>query len=185
MSSSRTLSCPSGLTSGNLFSNVYDVISVQGAGLNRVHGILVSSNVVWSHNFAVGYGWSTNVVFAGNTAIGVGGSGTLDSSQLQGQWFNDDPSDRLPPLSHVDTVGRTNTVTYATGGMRHQIWVNANNSVWVIDDTQPAKIPPSATLQITNTGNYAVSVYSSATMSGAPFVLTPGQMVTYWWAHTM
>ena len=173
------------VVSGNLFSNVYDVISVQGAGLNRVHGILVSSNVVWSHNFAVGYGWSTNVVFAGNTAIGVGGSGTLDSSQLQGQWFNDDPSDRLPPLSQADTVGRTNTISYAMGGMRHQIWVNANNSVWVIDDTQPAKIPPSATLQITNTWNYAVSVYSSATMSGAPFVLTPGQMVTYWWAHTM
>lgn len=166
----------------NLFTNVYDVVVIEGAGPNLVRSVLVSNNLAEVHNFAVGYGWSTNVVFAGNTSTGLGGNGGLDSSQLQGQWYFDDPSDQFPPLCQADVTGKTNTITYATG-MRHQIWVNVTNSVWVIDDTHPRQVPPGATLQITSTGKFPMPLYLSASMSGTPIVLATGQMVTCQWTN--
>jgi hypothetical protein len=165
----------------NTFSNVYYAVMVEGAGQNLVEDVLVSSNTALGvHDFASGYGWSTNVIFLGNT--GDTSTAHIDSSQLQGQWYFDDLSDHIVPLFISDPYGETNTITYASGA-RDKLWAGRTNSIFVIDDTHPAQIPLGAALQITNTGNYSVPVYASASMSGTPMFLPVGNVVTYLWTN--
>jgi len=167
----------------NFFTNVYYPMQVQGSGQNSVYGVQVISNTAFRGNcFAYGYGWSTNVTFTGNVISGFWFG--LNSSLLAGQWYLDDLSNQFGSHQQSDNVGQTNTITYALG-MRQQISTTVTNSVWLLDDTHPAQVPPGAMLQVTNAGIYQAALYSSATMSGIPAVLAPGGTITYWWAHTL
>ena len=169
----------------NTFSNSYYAVEIEGAGQNLVSSVSVSSNTAFNvHNFATGYGWSTNVSFYGN--VGDASTGPLQSGQLQGEWFWDDPSDQLPPHNLADTGGATNIISYSSG-MRQIISFAAPASKWFLDDTNAARMPPGAILQITNgNGNSGVTstpLYTSASMLGSPIMLTNGQTVNYLWTN--
>jgi hypothetical protein len=165
----------------NTFTNIYFPIEVEGSGQNAVYDVQVVSNTASTGDaFAYGYGWSTNVIFIGNTVSGFWFG--VNSTTLAGEWYLDDLSNQFPTYGQTDNTGATNTVSYMYG-MRHQITANAANSVWVLDDTHPRQVPPSAALQITSAGNYPAPLYSSASMSGTPIVLTNGEVVTYLWTN--
>jgi hypothetical protein len=165
----------------NYFTNVYFPIQVEGSGNNAVLNVQVVSNTAITGNcFAYGYGWSTNVIFRGNAASGFWFG--LNSSRLTGQWYQDDLSNQFPAYDQADTTGKTNTLGYVYG-MRHRISASMTNSIWVIDDTHPAQIPPGAVLQITYAGNYPVPLYLSSTMSGSSIVLTTGLAVACQWTN--
>jgi hypothetical protein len=171
---------------GNTFSNFFTIISVLGTGNNLLDGLLVSNNIAYTSvggasEFAGGYGWGTNMLFVDNYAYGFGHG--LDSRTLPGQWYLDDFSNIFPTNKVNDTVGKTNVITYAFGGIRQQTFTTKPNSVFLIDDTHPAQIPPNAALAITHTGNYPALLYFSASMSGTPIVLTNGQTVKFRWMH--
>jgi hypothetical protein len=169
------------LISCNTFTNVYFPIQVEGTGNNAVYNVQVISNTSSGGNsFAYGSGWCTNVTFTGNVVSGFWYG--LNSSLLTGQWYLDDVSNRFPAYGQTDNAGKTNTISYIFG-MRQQISTSRTNSIWVIDDTHPAQIPPGAVLQITHAGSCPAPLYFSAAMSGTPTVLTTGQTVTCLWTN--
>jgi len=165
----------------NYFTNVYFPIQVEGNGDNAVLNVQVLSNTATTGNsFAYGYGWSTNVIFRSNVATGFWFG--LNSSLLTGQWYQDDLSNQFPPHGQTDTTGKTNFISYVYG-MRQQVSAASPNSIWAIDDMHPLQIPANAALQITNTGNYSLSLYSSVNMFRAPVTLAAGQVAGYVWTN--
>jgi hypothetical protein len=171
----------------NNFTNVYIPFNFNGSGSDCIENVLISSNIFAFCGFnGSGSGTIFNVVYLNNLETNPNGPYRLYSKTLtsSSQWFKDDLSDNFLPYNSLDTTGITNTITYANG-MRQQISANVANSVWVIDDTHPQQVPPGAILLITATGSYPMPLYSSASMSGTPIVLTNGQTITYWWAHTI
>jgi hypothetical protein len=169
----------------NTFTNSSgNPIYVEGGGQNRVANVTIVSNTAAAtvnSYFADSYGWSTNVVFLNNSVSGSM-QGLFNDGAL-GQWFIDDLSNQFPPYRQTDYTGVTNTISYARGGIRHQVSANVANSVWVLDDTHPSQVPLGAVLQITYIGNFPVSLYFSASMSGTATVVTNGQMVTCQWMN--
>ena len=172
--------------SDNIVTNCFYFMQVEGSGNNLVADVVVSNNTFYGSGggsgFAYGYGYGTNVTLTGNTIIGPV-QFAVNSTSFTGQWYLDTSSDSFPAWSQADSTGKTNTITYATG-MRQQIWANVANSVWIIDDTHPSQVPPGAILQVTSSGNYPAPLYSSASMSGPPVILTIGQTVTFNWSGT-
>lgn len=152
---------------------------------NGLVGGLVASNTADStcaaFGFCSGNAYSTNVTFTGNTSLGGWFDQSLRGTQL-GQFYLDTNSQYVPYIAGSSQL--TNILSYSYGAVQ-TIQPTISNSIFALDDSMPSKIPPRALLQISNAGNCSVPVYSSVTMSGAPFVLTPGQAVTYWWAHTI
>ena len=170
------------VVTANIFSNCYYAIEVEGGGRNLVADVIVNNNTAYNaYSFACGYGWSTNVYFYNNVLIN--GHRGLDSSILFGQWYQDDISNQFPIYNQIDDTGVTNTVSYASYGIRHQIIANAANSLWALDDTHPSQVPPGAVLQITSAGSYPASVYTSASMSKSPLVLATGQTINFCWTN--
>lgn len=169
----------------NVFSNCYYGVCCSG-GSGRISTVQINTN--WYYGppgtceFVNGNGFTTNITMTGNTATNC--FAAIDGKSLAGQWFLDDLSNQFPPWSQTDSIGKTNTITYARG-MRQQITPYVINSVWVIDDAQPQKIPPGAVLQITHTGNFPATLFASTTKIGFPTVLIPGQMAMYRWTNSV
>jgi hypothetical protein len=163
----------------NTFSNTFFVLQIEGNGQDSSANVLVCSNTATVGNsFAYGNGWGTNISFVGNVANGI-----LNSTQLSGQWYPDNVSNQFPPYQENDVVGVTNVISYAFG-IRHQIWANAVNAVYKIDDSSPKQIPPGAVLLITNSiASRAVPLYLSSSMSGVPRVMNGGDAVTCIWTN--
>jgi len=167
----------------NTMSNVYYGFSVQGGGNNRVENVQVVSNRFWGANgtsiFATGYGWSTNVIMRGNAATHCWAA--IHYTGALGQWYSDDPSNVFPPFDNFYTV-ETNLITYANG-RRQKISESRTNSVWVLNDSRPARIPGGEVLQITSTATSPVTIYSSTNMLVAAIILTNSQTAAYQWMN--
>jgi hypothetical protein len=164
----------------NNFTNIFYAIIVEGSGENSIYNVQVISNTASVVNlFTTGYGWSTNVSLFGNVASGGG----VDGSQLKGQWFLDDLSNQYGQLyKPYDYSGVTNSVFYSHGA-RQNLEPENTNSVWVLDDTTPAKIPPGAKLVLTqiSSSNPHVPLYLSTSMSGTAITMTNGTMQCFSW----
>ena len=165
----------------NAFTNAYFVMEILGSGPDLSANVMVVSNCASGGNqFAYGYGWSTNVSFVGNAISGY--SGGLNGSTLGGQWFLDDASNVFPTNAVNDTVGGTNVISYVYG-MRWKISSTKTNSVWIMDDTHPAQVPPGAIMQTSCSGGYPATLYLSASMAGTPVLLPPGASLACRWTN--
>jgi hypothetical protein len=141
-------------------------------------------------SFACGEsGWSSNVVFLKNISLNPAPHqiGQLNGSQLTGQWFVDDASDSFPPWndSSVASNGVTNTVSYVYG-LRHTLSADSPQAVFLLDDSQPGRIPPGAELVLTNASRFSASIYpASANLNGQPLVLPAATAMTCLWSNAL
>lgn len=166
----------------NLFTNLSFAFQVQGSTINSTYNAQIISNSIYATGYYVAYGggWGTNIVFAYNK-----GNYPLNSTVLQGQYYTDDLSNDFPPYTVQDNVGGTNVVTYKYGArakVRNYIWGGATNSVFVLDDTAPLKIPVGAKLFVTNSGNQS-TLYTSSAMNRNPITMTNGFFITFQWTN--
>jgi hypothetical protein len=171
------------IIAGNAFSNVNDALMIEGEGKNAVWNVIVTNNSATGLNgngFASGYGWGTNLVVKENFTTGL--SYGLNSTQLSGGYYPDDPSNRFPPYFNFDYDGRTNLITYAHG-MRHQIGVSRPASTWILDDAHPSQMPLVAFIVVTNIQPLTVSLFLSKVRhpAGASVMLTNGGAVMCKW----
>jgi hypothetical protein len=155
----------------NLFTNVGTVFLVQANGVDRMENVVVRNNAAFKGQvFADGWGWSTNISFVDNIASGF--TTGLRGMRLQGQWYLDDFSNQFPPHVISDSVGTSNTITYAFGRFQQTSTSKTNSTFW-IDDSKPEKIPTSAILEITHKGKCAAPLYLSTTRFGvAPVTMS-------------
>ncbi|HXD00704.1 MAG TPA: NosD domain-containing protein [Verrucomicrobiae bacterium] len=170
------------LVENNQFMQIWNPIVIGGIGVDRIQNLTVSSNLSSGCNaFGSGWGWMSNVVCIGNREMNTTNA-PLNSTQIGGQYFFDDPSNDFPPNMNYGFAGASNVITYALG-MRHQLWTSLTNAVFVLDDTQPQQIPPGAQLVILNTSAFPVPVYLSTAMSGTPTILSNGATATCDWSN--
>ena len=172
----------------NTFSNMagLNVFADLGSPDNTLMDSQFTSNTVLSASvqtiFGQMYGnWVTNVSFSYNTMPAGTGAGLI-STNGTGQYFIDDLSNQFPPYQQTDNTGKTNVISYGFG-IRQVVNATVANSIWVLDDTHPAQVPPGAILQITSSGSFPATLYSSASMSGTPIVLTNGETANYLWTN--
>ena len=164
----------------NQFMQTGNPILIGGGGVDRIQNLTISNNLAsGSAFFGNGWGWMSNVVCSGNREINTTNA-PLNSMPIGGQYFFDDPSDDFPPNLNYGSAGTSNIITYALG-MRHQLWTSLTNAVFVLDDTQPQRIPPGAQLAILNTSAFPVPVYLSTAMTGVPIMLPKGSTATCDW----
>ena len=156
---------------GNLFTNVGTPFLIQASGADRMENVIVRDNTaVKGQNFADGWGWSTNIFFVDNIASGF--TTGLRGVRLQGQWYLDDSSNQFPPHVISDSVGTSNTITYAFGRFQQTSTSKTNSTFW-IDDSKSEKIPMGAVLQIAHKGKFAAPLYLSTTRFGdAPVTMS-------------
>jgi len=153
---------------GNTATNTDVFFLVQCGYENRMENILITGNRVTGKGWlGGGWGYSTNVCFSNN--IATNGANGFQGERLTGQWFYDDPSNRYPPKPVYNYTNVTNIISYANG--RNQLATpTRTNSAFMLDDSQPAKIPPGASLQISyhpeNTNHS--SFYLSSDQSSQP-----------------
>jgi hypothetical protein len=175
------------LVRNNQFVNTVYPIAVCGDGRDLLKNAIIEGNSAYGcANFASGYGWSTNVVFIGNASLqaAVNHVGQLDGSQLSGQWFIDDNSDRFLPHGVIfSTAVLTNVISYSYG-MHQEIYSDIPHGIGMLDTSQPLRIPPMAELMITNASAFPVALYSSSSAPvGAPVTLIAGSSVVYAWSN--
>jgi hypothetical protein len=177
------------LAQNNQFVNTVYPVAVCGAGRDLMEDMTVESNTAYGcANFASGYGWSSNVVFTGNASLqpAVNHFGLLDSSQLEGQDFIDNPDNNFLWSQVNISHGRlTNIVSYVYG-LRQQLNSDTSQGVCLLDTSNPQAIPPNAELMITNASAYPVTLYSSSsTPVGNPVTLPAGSCFAYAWTNGM
>jgi len=168
----------------NVFSNLFYGINIEGVGANRLDTMVVVSNTMYGGTaFATGYGWMTNVVVKANTMINPI-NGIADNG-LCGQLYFDDPqyTNSFPQHGYADYVGVTNPITYGWG-RRHKITVAQTNSVFMVDDSVPSKIPQGSVISIANMSSRPVPIFFSSSMVGFPTILKPGISVTCAWTNS-
>jgi hypothetical protein len=169
------------LVQNNQFINSYYAFMNGGAGVDRIVNLICQNNTALNcHNFASGYGWGTNVVFIGNV-----GQGFPDSSQMSGQWFNDEASDSFP--AHWDysisNTSLTNLASYSQGRL-HSLCADSPQGVFLLDTSHPERIPSGAELVLTNACTYPVSIYTaSINLPGRPLMLPSGSSVICRWSN--
>jgi hypothetical protein len=162
---------------GNTFSNVFHAVSVYGSGGNSVWNLVVSNNVgIKTSLFGYNSGWGTNLDFYANVSDGSG----LDSHLASGQWFLDDASDQFTTNTINDSVGMSNTLSYAYG-MKWQINDAKPASVFVIDDANPQKIPPGAVMNIKNLSSISIPLYFNSALTLEPVTMANGQTIVANW----
>lgn len=168
---------------GNTATNGGNFFLVQCGYLQRFENVLITGNTI-SGRGALGCGWgySTNVVFSNN--IATNGAQGIGGSRLTGQWFLDDPSDLYPP-THIDNwKGITNVLSYANGA-HQEVYPTKTNSIFLIDDSQPGKIPLGACMVITNQGDHPTPLFVSTvhTSKVADAMLIPEQLLRCDWTN--
>ena len=173
----------------NTFTNMgsLNVYADLGSSQNTLRNSQIASNTVLSANsqtvFGQMYGnWVTNVSFSYNTMPAGTGAGLI-STNGTGQYFIDDLSNQFPPHQQTDNTGKTNIISYGFG-IRQVVNATVANSIWVLDDTHPAQVPPGAYLYVTNSGTKTVPIYTSTSMSQLPKSFAPGNTANYIWRGT-
>ena len=171
---------------GNTFSNCFRVISIQGSGVNKVTEVQVSSNYFDACGYAgTGYGWSSNVVFSFNYV--TNSSGIFDpAATLSGQYFIDSNNIYTPYHLSTGAQGSTNLITYGYGA---NVQADTYYKIITLDNSQPEKIPPGATMTIYNAGSVwsgnpsgTYPIYASKNVAETPTViLGTRQSQTFYW----
>lgn len=175
------------LVENNQFLNTDYPLAVCGAGPDRMQDVTMESNTAYGcDNFGGGYGWSSNITFTANASLEPAANhvGQLNSSQLAGQWFIDDISDRFAanPIYFSSDV-TTNVISYRYG-MRQAIYSNVPLNIGLLDTSQPLSIPPMAELMITNASAYPITLYSSSSARPGKLITLPaGTSFTYAWTN--
>jgi Right handed beta helix region len=168
---------------GNTATNGGNLFLVQCGYSQRFENILVTGNIISGRGgLGCGWGYSTNVTFSNN--IATNGALGFGGSRLTGQWFLDDPSNHYPP-THIDNwQGITNIMTYANG-VRQGAYPTKSNSVFLIDDASPEKIPSGAMMTISNQGNHPTPLYLSSTHPAQSHddILMPSNTITCTWTN--
>ena len=168
---------------GNRATNGGNFFLVQCGYENRMQNVLITGNTISGRgNLGCGWGYSTNVTFSNN--IATNGGTSIDGCRLTGQWFRDDLSDLYRPHQVSNYSGITNLISYAYGA--HQaVLTTKTNSIFFIDDTQPAKIPSGVSMVITNQGNHPVPLFLSAThpKKAPDMILNPSNTITCIWTN--
>ena len=168
---------------GNLATNTDVFFLVQCGYENRMENILITGNCVAGKGWlGGGWGYSTNVFFSNNVA--TNGANGFQGERLTGQWFYDDPSNRYSPSPAYCYTSSISTITYANGG-RQQTFPYLSNSIFMVDDSKPDKIPVGAVIKIgCNEKNpKKVPIYLSSTQTNRDpeVLLNPGSTITCNW----
>ena len=161
----------------NRCSNIH-FLFLDGAGIpNWVRDVRICGNRMnGSESFAGGYGYASNVVIADND-----GSQGIDCSRITGEWFKDDLSNRFPPHEVKNWNGVTNIISYEYGARQVAI-PTKTNSIFLIDDSKPERIPAGAKMEISLRGSNAVKLYLTSSHAQEPrFILKPGFPITCSW----
>ena len=167
----------------NSATNGGTLFLVQCGYSQRFENVLISGNSISGRGgLGGGWGYCTNVTFSNN--IATNGAFGFGGSRLTGQWFLDDPSNHYPP-THIDNwQGITNILTYANG-FRQGAYPTKSNSIFLIDDASPEKIPRGAMMTITNQGNHPIPIYLSSTHPAQSHddILMPSNTITCTWTN--
>lgn len=167
---------------GNVCTNAGALFLVQCGYRYRMENILIEGNTITGRGgLGSGWGYSTNVTFSNNVA--TNGAGGLQGGRLTGQWFLDDLSNRHPATLNT-RGGVTNLVSYANGAFNETRGYRTN-MLYMIDDSHPEKIPPTATLLITHQGKFPSQLYLSASHpeKKPDVTLIPGNTITCTWTN--
>jgi hypothetical protein len=159
---------------GNTVIGTFRGFQVQGAGINHVRDVRVASNYFENvQTVAVGYGWSTNVVFSNNVLVG---SLFSDQSGLRGQYYLDE-NNNYSAYDYGWKTG-TNAITYERGSLGKTGW---NPQTFYLADNA-AKIPPGATLTVTNyMARQSYLIYLNSSQTGVPVTLATHAALTFYW----
>ncbi len=168
----------------NYFTNCFRGVSIVGAGTyNFAQNVLVASNVWDGCGFiGQGSGYATNVVFSRNTVINpIGSKGIFSWTQPPTGQYLIDSSNAYPPYV-IDgfALGATNLLGYNYGA---NIQVQGYARNYTLDNSCPEKMPPGATLTISNANSTApVPVYSTPAVTSTPVVvLANGEAQMFYW----
>jgi hypothetical protein len=168
---------------GNRATNGGNLFLVQCGYENRMQNVSITSNTISGRgNLGCGWGYSTNVTFSNN--IATNGATSIDGRRLTGQWFRDDLSDQYSPHMVCNYGGITNLISYANGS-RQSVLPTKTNSVFLIDDSKPEKMPLGVSMVITHQGNHSAPIFLSSTHpSNAPdAMLLPSNTIICTWAN--
>jgi hypothetical protein len=169
---------------GNTATNTDVFFLVQCGYENRMENIQISGNLVTGKGWlGGGWGYSTNVCFSNN--IATNGANGFQGERLTGQWFYDDPSNRYPPKPVYNYTNVHNIISYANGA--HQLAIpTKTNSIFVLDDSQPAKMPFEALIKVGYHGDNTNGspLYFSLKHTNQPpdIFLKPGSVTTCLWS---
>lgn len=169
------------LFAGNYFTNCYYAFTIEGSGLNSVMNVSMVSNYFdhCSHVVA-GWGYGTNVTFAQNVANYANGP-SFDSTALQGQYVIE-AGNSYPVYDYgFKGDGTTNQISYGLGSHAQFGW---NQETFYLDDAA-SKIPPGATLTLTNwSSTQSYPVFLNSALAGSPLTMAPNQQQTFIWSGT-
>jgi hypothetical protein len=167
------------VVSGNVFTNPYAAIVLEGTGANSVYNLTVTNNTVYGGQwFACGYGWGTNLMFANNTTYNM--TVGVDCSAFSGQWLLDNKN-QFPVQTVYDSSAVSNVVSYAHGSHALTYPYFNTNSIFVLDDTHPLQVPRGAVMAVTNSGTHPGTLYLSQSMSGKAISMANGYSGTFYW----
>ena len=164
----------------NTCSGVQSLFLVQGVGPDRIEDVRVTRNTMSGGGIlGYGWGWSTNIVFTDNVA--AGGRGAFDGSRLTGQWFVDDLSNKHSSQLDVNWSGPRTVVSYANGA-KHKLLAARPDSVFLLEDSHPEKIPSSAILSLKCQGNRPAKILLSSRQDQPDTtILSPGEGLSFAW----
>jgi len=166
------------LVAFNTFDTRDYALNLFGSGNNWSENIyFFSNNILNAVGIAGGYGWSTNVYVFFNTSTNCGG---FQEGQFGGQYFND-LTNQYRPIQLGYAIPAPNIFTYANGS-KATIIHTYPSSVFELDDSAPAQIPPGAMMIVSNSDSLPWPLFSSRKTNTAEQILLPsGQSVTNYW----
>ena len=136
---------------GNTATNTDVLFLVQCGYENRMENIVITGNIMSGKGYlGSGWGYSTNVCFSNN--IATNGASGFQGGRLTGQWFYDDPSDKYPSYPVWKNTNCNYMISYANGARQNGVPAGAD-SIFMLDDSEPAKIPSGAEMMIGYHGN--------------------------------
>jgi len=167
----------------NSATNGGDLFLVQCGYNQRFENVLITGNIISGRGgLGCGWGYCTNVTYSNN--IATNGAGGFDGSRLTGQWFLDDLSDHYRPHQVCNYSGITNLISYGNGA-RQEVLPVKTNSLFLIDDSHPEKIPLGSKLVITPQGSRSAPLYLSSVHTNLPpaVLIKPSNDITCTWTN--
>jgi len=167
----------------NVCTNAGALFLVQCGYNNRMEKVLITGNSISGRGcLGGGWGYSTNITFSNN--ISTNGARGIDGTRLTGEWFFDDLSNYYRPHQVCNDSGITNLISYGNGA-RQEVLPGKTNSIFLIDDSHPEKIPSGANLLITHQGTRSAPLYLSTSHPAQKpdVMLNPSNTITCTWTN--
>ena len=166
------------LVAFNTFDTRDFALNSFGSGNNWSENVYFFSNTILNAvGIAGGYGWSTNIYVFFNTSTNCGG---FQEGQFGGQYIYDQTND-YQPVQQGYAIPSPNIFTYANGS-KATIIHTYPTSVFELEDTVPAQIPPGATLIVSNSDSLPWPLFTSRKTNAVnQIILKGGQAATNYW----